>query len=52
MDIEFPRLPCSILSLDALDVTGEQHFGISHRIFKTRLGMYNFYSLFVVAGMI
>ncbi|KAJ9545888.1 hypothetical protein OSB04_025595 [Centaurea solstitialis] len=36
-DIIFPALPCSILSLDAMDISGEQHLDIKHDIFKKRI---------------
>ncbi|KAH7531127.1 hypothetical protein JRO89_XSUnG0017100 [Xanthoceras sorbifolium] len=36
-DVTFPALPCSILSLDAMDISGEQHLDVKHDIFKKRL---------------
>ncbi|KAH7524422.1 hypothetical protein FEM48_Zijuj06G0117500 [Ziziphus jujuba var. spinosa] len=36
-DVTFPALPCSILSLDAMDISGEQHLDVRHDIFKKRL---------------
>lgn len=27
-DLSFPEIPCSILSLDAIDISGEQHLDI------------------------
>uniref|UniRef100_A0A803LUM3 Uncharacterized protein n=1 Tax=Chenopodium quinoa TaxID=63459 RepID=A0A803LUM3_CHEQI len=36
-DITFPALPCSILSLDAMDISGEQHLDVKHDIIKKRL---------------
>lgn len=27
-DVTFPALPCSILSLDAMDISGEQHLDV------------------------
>ncbi|XP_024971782.1 endoplasmic reticulum-Golgi intermediate compartment protein 3-like [Cynara cardunculus var. scolymus] len=36
-DIIFPALPCSILSLDAMDISGEQHLDIKHDIYKKRM---------------
>ena len=27
-DMSFPAIPCSILSIDAIDVSGEQHLDI------------------------
>ncbi|MCO5572437.1 hypothetical protein L7F22_026192 [Adiantum nelumboides] len=37
LNITFPNLACSILSLDAMDVSGEQHLDVKHDIFKRRL---------------
>ncbi|UYV74746.1 ERGIC3 [Cordylochernes scorpioides] len=39
LDIVFPRLSCSGLSLDAMDVSGEQHINIEHNLYKRRLGL-------------
>ncbi|KAF6162634.1 hypothetical protein GIB67_003180 [Kingdonia uniflora] len=36
-DVTFPALPCSILSLDAMDVSGEQHLDVKHDIIKKRI---------------
>ncbi|CAN4110585.1 unnamed protein product [Withania somnifera] len=36
-DITFPAVPCSLLSLDARDISGEEHFDIRHDIFKRRI---------------
>ncbi|XP_022013047.1 endoplasmic reticulum-Golgi intermediate compartment protein 3 [Helianthus annuus] len=36
-DIVFPALPCTILSVDAMDISGEEHLDIKHDIFKKRL---------------
>lgn len=36
-DVTFPALPCSILSLDAMDISGEQHLDVKHDIIKKRL---------------
>ncbi|XP_019190442.1 PREDICTED: endoplasmic reticulum-Golgi intermediate compartment protein 3-like isoform X2 [Ipomoea nil] len=36
-DISFPALPCSILSVDAMDISGEQHLDVRHDIIKKRL---------------
>ncbi|OWM79936.1 hypothetical protein CDL15_Pgr006240 [Punica granatum] len=36
-DVTFPALPCSILSLDAMDISGEQHLDVKHDIIKRRL---------------
>ncbi|KAK3423654.1 endoplasmic reticulum-Golgi intermediate compartment protein 3 [Eucalyptus grandis] len=36
-DVTFPALACSMLSLDAMDVSGEQHLDVRHDIIKRRL---------------
>ncbi|KAL1822035.1 hypothetical protein DCAR_0309843 [Daucus carota subsp. sativus] len=36
-DVTFPALRCSMLSLDAMDISGEQHLDIRHDIFKKRI---------------
>lgn len=36
-DITFPKMPCAYLSVDAMDVSGEQHINLDHNIFKKRL---------------
>ncbi|XP_062077165.1 uncharacterized protein LOC133782035 [Humulus lupulus] len=36
-DVTFPVLPCSLLSLDAIDISGEQHLDIRHNIVKKRI---------------
>ncbi|XP_038681806.1 endoplasmic reticulum-Golgi intermediate compartment protein 3-like [Tripterygium wilfordii] len=36
-DVTFPAIPCSLLSLDAMDISGEQHFDIRHDIMKKRI---------------
>jgi len=38
MDVTFPALPCSYLSLDAMDVSGEHQLDVDHNIYKKRLG--------------
>ncbi|KDQ62502.1 hypothetical protein JAAARDRAFT_121394 [Jaapia argillacea MUCL 33604] len=38
LNITFPRVPCYLLSLDVMDISGEQQHDISHNILKTRLG--------------
>lgn len=37
-DITFPRMPCSWLSLDAMDVSGELQLEVDHDIYRQRLG--------------
>ncbi|RYR59527.1 hypothetical protein Ahy_A05g025420 [Arachis hypogaea] len=36
-DVTFPYVRCSLLSLDAMDITGEQHRNIRHNILKKRI---------------
>ncbi|KAI0495483.1 hypothetical protein KFK09_021784 [Dendrobium nobile] len=36
-DITFPALPCSIVSLDAMDISGEEHLDVKHDIIKRRI---------------
>ena len=37
LDVTFPRMPCSVVSLDVMDVSGEQELDVSHDVFKRRL---------------
>ncbi|KAF9013529.1 Sec1-like protein [Cyathus striatus] len=37
MNITFPRVPCYLLSLDVMDISGEVQRDISHNVLKTRL---------------
>lgn len=37
LDIVFPRVACSYMTIDAMDNGGEQQSGIDHSIFKQRL---------------
>lgn len=37
MNITFPRLPCELLTLDVMDVSGEQQHGVLHGVRKVRL---------------
>ena len=37
LNISFPRIPCELLSLDVMDVSGEQQTGIMHGVSKLRL---------------
>ncbi|PKA61849.1 Protein disulfide isomerase-like 5-4 [Apostasia shenzhenica] len=36
-DITFPHLACSLVSVDTMDVGGEQHYDITHDIVKRRI---------------
>ncbi|XP_020100527.1 endoplasmic reticulum-Golgi intermediate compartment protein 3-like isoform X1 [Ananas comosus] len=36
-DITFPAIACSLLSVDTMDISGEQHWDIRHDILKKRL---------------
>ncbi|KAK8677914.1 hypothetical protein V6N13_143433 [Hibiscus sabdariffa] len=36
-DVTFPAVACSVLSLDAIDISGEQHLDVKHDIVKKRL---------------
>lgn len=37
MNISFPRIPCELLTLDVMDVSGEQQTGVKHGISKVQL---------------
>ncbi|KAK7056918.1 vacuolar protein sorting-associated protein 45 [Paramarasmius palmivorus] len=37
LNVTFPRVPCYLLSLDVMDISGETQRDISHNILKTRL---------------
>ena len=37
LNISFPRMPCELLSLDVMDVSGEQQTGVEHGVSKVRL---------------
>jgi endoplasmic reticulum-Golgi intermediate compartment protein 3 len=37
LNISFPRIPCELLTLDVMDVSGEQQTGIVHGVNKVRL---------------
>lgn len=38
LNITFPNLPCDLLTLDVMDVSGEQQGGVIHGVNKVRLG--------------
>jgi endoplasmic reticulum-Golgi intermediate compartment protein 3 len=37
LNITFPRIPCELLTLDVMDVSGEQQTGVEHGVSKVRL---------------
>jgi len=37
LNITFPRIPCELLTLDVMDVSGEQQHGVMHGVTKVRL---------------
>ncbi|PSN63520.1 endoplasmic reticulum-golgi intermediate compartment protein-like protein 3 [Corynespora cassiicola Philippines] len=37
MNITFPRMPCELLTLDVMDVSGELQMGVTHGVNKVRL---------------
>ncbi|CAM6019437.1 unnamed protein product [Sphagnum balticum] len=37
INVTFPALACSVVSLDAMDISGEQHLDVKHNIYKKRL---------------
>jgi len=39
IDIQFPVLPCSYLTVDAMDISGESQTDIIHNLYKTRLDL-------------
>ncbi|XP_076243719.1 endoplasmic reticulum-Golgi intermediate compartment protein 3 isoform X2 [Calliopsis andreniformis] len=39
LDITIPAISCDLLSIDAMDTTGEQHLQIEHNVFKRRLDL-------------
>ncbi|XP_046746901.1 endoplasmic reticulum-Golgi intermediate compartment protein 3 [Diprion similis] len=39
LDLIVPAISCDLLSLDAMDTTGEQHLQIDHNVFKRRLDL-------------
>ncbi|XP_076633361.1 endoplasmic reticulum-Golgi intermediate compartment protein 3 [Colletes latitarsis] len=39
LDVIVPTMSCDLLSIDAIDITGEQHLQIEHNMFKRRLDL-------------
>jgi hypothetical protein len=37
LNVSFPRVPCELLTLDVMDVSGELQMGVTHGINKVRL---------------
>ena len=37
LNISFPRIPCELLTLDVMDLSGEQQTGIMHGVNRVRL---------------
>ena len=37
LNVTFPRIPCELLTLDVMDVSGEQQVGVEHGVSKVRL---------------
>lgn len=37
LNVTFPRMPCELLTLDVMDVSGDVQSGVTHGVFKTRL---------------
>ncbi|KAI5776498.1 endoplasmic reticulum vesicle transporter-domain-containing protein [Geopyxis carbonaria] len=40
LNITFPHLPCNLVTLDVMDVSGEQQTGVTHGIHLTRLSKF------------
>ncbi|KAK6379710.1 ER-derived vesicles protein erv46 [Exophiala oligosperma] len=40
LNMTFPRIPCELLTLDVMDVSGEQQTGVVHGVNKVRLSPY------------
>ena len=41
LNMSFPRIPCELLTLDVMDVSGEQQTGVEHGVSKVRLSPEN-----------
>jgi endoplasmic reticulum-Golgi intermediate compartment protein 3 len=41
MNVTFPKLPCELLTLDVMDVSGEQQHGVLSGVQKVRLSPAN-----------
>lgn len=39
IDIRFPILPCSYLTIDAMDISGESQTDVIHNLYKTRVDL-------------
>lgn len=37
LNMTFPKMPCELLTLDVMDVSGEQQHGVIHGVNKVRL---------------
>ena len=37
LNVTFPKVPCELLSLDVMDVSGEQQTGVMHGVNRVRL---------------
>jgi hypothetical protein len=37
LNITFPKVPCELLTLDVMDVSGDQQTGVMHGVSKVRL---------------
>ncbi len=37
LNITFPKIPCELLTLDVMDVSGDQQTGVMHGVSKVRL---------------
>jgi hypothetical protein len=37
LNVTFPRVPCELITLDVMDVSGELQMGVTHGVNKVRL---------------